>query len=640
MCGLWASLIKGSAQAPVNPLSASAGVAAQMGLDAVSVRGPNGRKLISLTTPAGVLHMGHARLAIYDVSAAGLQPMKYGPLTLCFNGALYNFKEIRSELAAMGEAFHTQTDTEVLLRAWFQWGPRALGRIDGMFAGMIHDARTHSLTIFRDRFGEKPLHILSDPDKLVLASEINQIKAAGYLNRPGIDKAAAQDFLDLGLAEAGRRTFFKGVERLLAGNYRVYDLSGHEISQSKDAYIWAALPQAPCRAYTEPRAAAEATRAALELSIERRLQADVPIGSCLSGGLDSSAIVRLAAQKLNGGQVIHCFCASFDEHDPNGLNLSERVYAMAAANARNIKLHFVDGNEATMISELNAVLERQGEPFAHTSILAQARVFAQAQGLGIKVMLDGQGADELFGGYAGMLGHRLADILQRDGVGAWRQEVSDFGGKGADLDVRALRFATFNAVVPEALRRYIGRLRGRWPQRWQVTAADMSFQPPQIDGLSRFESLSRTLMTYSSLPSLLRYEDRNAMTYGIEARLPFLSRELVELAAVLPGCVKARAGWTKAVLRDAIGDAVPHEIVRRRNKLGFVTPQDRWMKGALGEWTRDGIGFAKVRLAGLLKETVVGDILDHLGQDIQANNIGFRLGCLGHWAERQDATLG
>ena len=639
MCGLWASLIKGSAQGRNHHLSATASAAAQVALDAVGVRGPNGRNLISLSTPAGVLHMGHARLAIYDVSAAGLQPMRYGPLTLGFNGALYNFKEIRAELAAIGEAFHSQTDTEVLLRAWFQWGPGALRRFDGMFAGMIHDARTHSLTIFRDRFGEKPLHILSDPDKLVLASEINQIKAAGYLNSPSIDKAAAQDFLDLGLAEAGRRTFFKDVERLLAGNCRVYDLSGPEISQSKDAPIWPP-PQKPDRAYTDPRAAAEATRAALELSIERRLQADVPIGSCLSGGLDSSAIVRLAAHKLDDGQVINCFCASFDEHDINGLNLSERVYAVAAANACNIKLHFVDSNEATLIADLNAVLERQGEPFAHTSILAQARVFAQAQGLGIKVMLDGQGADEMFGGYAGMLGHRLADILQRDGVGAWRQGVSDFGSKGADLDVRALHFATFNAVVPEAPRRLIAKLRGRWPQRWQVTDADMSFQPPQIDGLDRFESLSRTLMTYSSLPSLLRYEDRNSMTYGIEARLPFLSHELVDLAAVLPGCIKARAGWTKAVLRDAIGDVVPDEIVRRRNKLGFVTPQDRWMKGALGEWTRDGIGFAKVRLASLLKEAVVKDILDHLGKDIQANNIGFRLGCLGHWAERQDATLG
>lgn len=639
MCGLWASLIRGGVPAPNKSLCATSKAEAQLGLEAVHLRGPNGRNLISLETPAGVLHMGHARLAIYDVSEAGQQPMHYGPLTLAFNGALYNFKEIRAELTAIGEHFTTQTDTEVLLRVWSKWGPKALSRFDGMFAGIVHDARTDTLTIFRDRFGEKPLHILSDSKKLVLASEINQFKAAGYLNKPGIDKQAAQDFLDLGLAEAGGRTFFKGVERLIAGTYRVYDLSRVATSQSKDEPLWAPLRSSPDPAYSNPHAAAKATRVALELSIERRMQADVPIGSCLSGGLDSSSIVRIAAQKLEDGQVMHCFCASFDEHDQNGRDLSERLYALAAAKTSNIKLHFVESNEATLPSELNAVLERQGEPFAHTSILAQARVFAQAQELGIKVMLDGQGADEMFGGYGGMLGHRLADILQHDGFKAWKQAVSDFGCEGADLDARALRYATFNALAPEAPRRLIAKLRGRWPQKWQVTNAEMSFQMPQIRNLERFESLSRTLMTYASLPSLLRYEDRNAMTYGIETRLPFLSQELVELAAVLPGSVKARAGWTKAVLRDAVGDLVPNQIVRRRNKLGFVTPQDRWMKGALGDWTRAGIGFARVRLAGLLKEPVVSDILDQLGHNTEANSIGFRLGCLGHWAESQDATL-
>jgi asparagine synthase (glutamine-hydrolysing) len=248
--------------------------------------------------------------------------------------------------------------------------------------------------------------------------------------------------------------------------------------------------------------------------------------------------------------------------------------------------------------------------------------------------LDGQGADELFGGYPGMLGHHLGDILLSQGFDAWRAAVLAFSRDGADLDAGALKRATFNAIVPEQARRTLAKLRGRWPQSTQVTRGEMSYGPARLQGLGRFESLMRTLQDQASLPSLLRYEDRNAMTFGIETRLPFLSSEMVDLAARIPGNIKARAGWTKAVLRDAAIDFVPELVVRRRKKLGFITPQDRWMAGPIQSWCREGTNLAVKYIPDLLDKVAVANVFTNIGVDAAINGVGFRLACFGHWAER------
>jgi asparagine synthase (glutamine-hydrolysing) len=636
MCGLWVSLIRNFAS------NAEAGQQScwnqsLAALDAVALRGPNDARLERIETPAGQLHLGHRRLAIYDTTQKGSQPMRYGSLTVVFNGGLYDFKDIRTQLETMGDVFETQTDTEVLLHAWLKWGSACLTRFDGMFAGALYDARGHTLHLFRDRHGEKPLHILSNDKGFAAASEIGQFKAASHLIAPKIDRDTVKDFLDTGLAESGTRTFFADVSRLMPGTERVYDLSGTTATLRAQRNLWPPLPNAPDKSLQDPRTAARAVADALDISVKRRLAADVTVGACLSGGLDSSAIVRMSARHIT--QSLHCFCAVFDENDLHGKNLSERPYAIEAANAAHLQLHFTAPTEADLASQLNRVLKRQGEPFAHTSIIAQAQVFEAASSQGIKVMLDGQGADELFGGYAGMLGHRLVDILRQEGFSAWKDAVGAFGSPGSDLDEAALKRATFNAGVPEGIRRSLAKLRGRWPQPWQMTSGEMMAEPKPHKGLSRFEGLMRDLVSERSLPGLLRYEDRNAMTFGIETRLPFLSREVTELAAILPGSVKARDGWTKAVLRDGVADLVPEAIVRRRNKLGFITPQDRWMAGPLFDWSQAGISFAKARLGDLLRGDVVAKVVASIGNNAEANGAGFRLACVGHWAELNNATL-
>lgn len=621
MCGIWASIgLPGD------------GAADRAGLSAAAGRGPDGEVLLTLDTPAGRLALGHRRLSIYDLDARAAQPMRIGPLIGLFNGSLYNFNAVRTELEALGIAFATTGDCEVLLQAWLRWGPQAMARFDGMFAALIHDARDHSFHLVRDRFGEKPLHVFERPGGgLAAASDIRQFAAASLLDQARIETDVLGRFLTLGTAEAGARTFVRGVRRVLPGTHEVWDLSGPRPVARKAVPLLAGFAR-PDPALADPRVAADALRDALQTAVRYRLIADVQVGACLSGGLDSSTIVRMSAALLPAGSRISSFCAVFDEADSSGRDLSERAYAMAAADHPGIDLQFVTPGDRAVADAMPEVVALQGEPFAHTSILAQHLVFKAARAAGVVAMLDGQGADELFGGYTGMLGHALADILLERGPGAWRTAARALAELSGEVDTAGLRRATLNAILPERLRRTISRARGRWPDPWQLTRAEPPLAALRQPDLGHLDSLVRDLVSTASLPGLLRYEDRNAMAVAIETRLPFLAAPVADLAMRMPAGVKVRDGWTKAVLRDAAEGIVPEMIVRRRRKLGFVSPHDRWMAGPLQDWARTGFGLAQERFGDLLADGIVGRLQERLGRDPVANTVGFRLACAGHWA--------
>jgi asparagine synthase (glutamine-hydrolysing) len=621
MCGIWASIgLPGD------------GAADRAGLSAAASRGPDGEALLTLETPAGRLALGHRRLSIYDLDARAAQPMRVGPLTGLFNGSLYNFASVRAELEALGIAFATMGDCEVLLQAWLRWGPQAMARFDGMFAALIHDARDQCLHLVRDRFGEKPLHVLEHPGGArAIASEIRQFTAAGLLDQARIDAEVLTRFLALSTAEAGTETFVRGVRRLLPGTHETWDLSGPQAVVRPAAALFAGFSR-PDPALADPRVAAEALRSALLEAVSNRLIADVQVGACLSGGLDSSTIVRMSAGLLPSGSRIASFCAVFDEIDTGGRDLSERAFALAAAEHPGIELQFVTPHDQAVADAMLDVVRLQGEPFAHTSILAQHFVFKAARAAGVVAMLDGQGADELFGGYTGMLGHALADILLEQGPGAWRRAARALADLSGEADTAGLRRATINAILPERLRRAISRTRGRWPDPWQLTRAEPPLAEPRQPDLGHLDSLVRELVTNASLPGLLRYEDRNAMAVAIETRLPFLAAPVADLAMRMPFAVKVRGGWTKAVLRDAAEGIVPDMIVRRRQKLGFVSPHDRWMAGPLHDWALSGVALAQERFGGLLADGIVGRLQQQIGRDPVANSAGFRLACAGHWA--------
>lgn len=607
-------------------------------ISAVSSRGPDAMDSLTIEIGKKELILGHARLSIYDLSQNARQPMKRENLVAVFNGALYNFKEIRKELESKGYEFSTESDTETLLISWQEWGPKCLRKFEGMFALILYDEIEKKLYLARDRFGEKPLHIFSNGGKIAFASEINQFFEAKLLSEPKIDRNIARRFLDFGISEAGEQTFFVGVKRLLPNKWACYQISDNEVSLIETGEIFEPLYQLT-KSNSDYKAKKTNLRNALVESVKQRLVADVKVGACLSGGIDSSAIVRIASQLLPKNEVLECICAVFDEIDIAGNDLSERKYALAASDLPNLRLHFVDLGSENLPNLINDILRRQGEPFAHSSIIAQYKVFEKARDLGLKVMLDGQGADEIFAGYSGMAGAALSDILFKYGIRQVSECINELIVAPSDFDKKSLKLSIGNTIIPERMRRIIARLRGKWPSELQITNSEMDFAPKKIARISYLDSLIVNLLENLSLPSLLRYEDRNAMSFGVETRLPFLDSKVIESAFDCDGLDKLKNGLTKAVLRDAMSNYLPKEIASRRKKLGFITPQDKWMETILKNWCEEGAKSAYLRACSILNIGKAKRLMSEIGKSTSINNTIFRLAILGHFLELYDANV-
>lgn len=615
MCGLWLTIAL--------PESREA-------LSAAAHRGPDGEGLRTFETPAGLLVMGHRRLSIYDPSPAGAQPMSAGRRTVIFNGAIYNFLELRAELEGKGHVFATQTDTEVLLAAYAAWDAECLTRFNGMFAFALYDEPRQRLFLARDRFGEKPLHFARSGRGWAFASEIGQLlKFAPDLAR--LNLARTGDFLNLGLVDAADETFFEPVRRFPAAHAAVIDLARGPEAELRPVRYWS--PPAVDQSLVRPEDAASELAPAMRRAVNLRLAADVPVGTCLSGGLDSTWIARLAEGQRGGGPAFSCVSAVFDAEDLKGGSLSERPFVEAAVEGRRFDVHIISPSDREVADQFDGIVRAQGEPFGSASICAQYFVFREAGRAGLKVMLDGQGADELFGGYAGMLGSFLADRAAALDLASWRRDIAAFGAPGGDVSEAELFRATYTNAMPEWARRAIGRVRGRWPPP-NLLAPRLALPPAarQSPG-SRFDGLVRQLIEHTSLPGLLRYEDRNAMAHGVESRLPFLDAKVAELALRMPASAKISTGETKRAVRLAAAGEVPELILRRRRKLGFVAPQDLWFRGALGELARDAILTARNDWGWLFDAGVLDQVEKGVGRDETAGLLAFRVLSFVRWAQ-------
>jgi asparagine synthase (glutamine-hydrolysing) len=519
--------------------------------EAMAHRGPDGQ---------GTWRDDHAglafrRLAVIDLDHRSDQPLHLGPWHLVFNGEIYNYRELRVELERLGHAFLTEGDGEVLLHAWAQWEEGSLRRLEGMYAFAVwHDARRR-LTLARDPFGEKPLFWARDGERLVFASELGALRPTAP-RPPTAREAALAPYLARGLMPPIDQSFLAGVRRLPAGHLLRFDAEGVEVARH-----WAPRAVEPPATYPE---AVEALRAALTDSIRLRLRSDVPVGTSLSGGVDSSAIVGLAAG-LAGDHTRHAFTARF----PGYARDEWRYAAEVAAAAGVVKHHEVEPTPAQLLEDLDDLLAVQAEPVGSLSVYAQWRVMRAARDAGVTVLLDGQGADEVLGGYEGTAGWaartRGAPAVLRGLAGADRREVL--------LALGAER-------MPAAVRRRHRRgLSSPYASAHVIDAAVGVDAPLPAGGRSR-DPLRRELLRqafHTSLPELLRYADRDSMAHGRETRLPFLDRGVVELALSLPPAFLLRGGLRKAVLRDAVRDVVPASVLDRRDKIGFEPPQDAWL---------------------------------------------------------------
>jgi asparagine synthase (glutamine-hydrolysing) len=509
--------------------------------------------------------LGHRRLTIIDPTDDSAQPMRdaSGRFVLVYNGELYNYVELRAELERAGRRFATVGDTEVVLEAWAQWGPACLERFVGMWAFALLDAERRQLVLCRDRFGIKPLFYTHAAAGLRFASEIKGLLAA--MDTPEPDESIVAGFLFSG-ADTGSETFFRGIHRLPAAHLLEVPLDDPRRAAARR--YW----ELPDEVDADGEDAAARFAELFRESVRIHTRSDVAVGTCLSGGLDSSAIVCTASALKASGLLPATYRHQAFGYVPPDDAVSERRWMDMVVERTGVALAEVRPAPDRFAASLETIVQQQDEPFGSTSIAAQWFVFEAARQAGMKVMLDGQGADEVLGGYHGYLATIAAGMLSERRPLAYAQLALDHRRRLGAWPLPAGAVTT--AMLPGPVRSVAGHLRpshgrDRSPALASVLAVPLHGRMPAAAPLpTELQALLRH-QVQTSLPSLLRYEDRNSMAHSIEARVPFLDHRLVELAFRLPGESKVRGADTKRVLREAMKGVLPEPVRTRRDKLGF-----------------------------------------------------------------------
>ncbi len=531
--------------------------------DAQAHRGPDGTGHFV----HGTVGLAHRRLAVID-RKGGVQPFRRGPYVLIYNGVVYNFRELREELRRLGQTFRTSSDTEVVAAAWAVWGAAALDRFNGMFALAVTDTRTGETVLVRDQFGIKPLYLSCVPGRVLFASELKPLLATGLVDcRP--DELTLFRYLRFRVHDDTDRTFFAGISRLLPGELARISPDGTVVRETYTS-LHRQLGEAaaePGRPYGPD--AAEEFAGTLQTAIRRRLIADVPIGTALSGGLDSSTVVAtvngLLLDRDGEAGAIGDRQQSFSAVFPGELNDEERYVDAVAARCRSLTVHKVRPSPAGFLADLEDFVRTQEEPTISTGPYAQYCVMRTAA-QHVTVMIDGQGADELMAGYVPYYLVRLRELRR---LGERRRLIMELA-KAQDVLWRLGRFtikdrlAGRRAIPTESV--ISAEFQARYEDQRLITVAD-DLKHRLEDDVFR-----------SSLQSLLRYEDRNTMRFSIEGRVPFLDTDLVKLLWSLDSEAILHAGWNKRALRDAARPLLPELITRRRNKIGFTTPESTWFR--------------------------------------------------------------
>ena len=549
MCGL-AGFI------PSSVVSATDKVNVQKMMDAGSHRGPDSNDLFANEC----LVLAHARLAIIDVGPSANQPMTISGYTLVFNGEIYNYKEIRSELISLDIKFDTQGDTEVVLRAFIKWGNEAVKKFNGMWALAIYDVKKRELFFSRDRFGEKPLYFYNTHEGLYFASEVKQILEV--VASPKFNRDIAISYLLGGMENHTEQTFIQGVYSLSAGTNVIYDFNtGMGIPETYYNLDAAIRSDNGVHDYNKSEFSE-----LFEDSVRLRLRSDVQVGLCVSGGIDSTAIAVAASKvlgddrsKLLSGLHMSSFEPQYDESE----------FAKALAKKSGLQLDIVMPDADTLQSQIDEVARCQDEPFGGPSMLMGMNLYSHASHKGLKVMLSGQGADEVFLGYDryvsaaasfGELKTFKGIIANLDRTGLSLKQFIQYIIYFRSSNIRSLITRRRSFVRPEVLAQYADK------DIEELCASFGNIKNMQLSEIKKFQ-----------LPHLLRYEDRNSMHSGVEVRVPFLDHRLVEYGLKLKLDDKISDGWMKYPIRDYLSNNGLDEIAWRKKKFGFEAPKDHWL---------------------------------------------------------------
>ncbi len=539
--------------------------------DALAHRGPDGEGF--WINENKNVAFGHRRLAIIDLTDAAAQPLHYlKRYTIVHNGEIYNYIELRDELQKKGYQFKSQSDTEVILAAYDCWKEDCLQQFDGMFAFAIWDEQEQTLFAARDRFGEKPFYYFFDGEQFLFASEMKALWAAGVQKE--INHTMLLNYIGLGWVKNPvdlSQTFYKNIVCLPQSHYLQLSLRDgkNEIVQYWD------LDKETVSTISEDEAV-EQFQQLFSTSVKRRLRSDVEVGTSLSGGLDSSAVIAASSTLQTVSKSSQCFTASFP-----GFEKDETSLAKLVANHFQLQ-HFTTTPVANEFStDLQKIMQQQEEPFQSASIYAQYKVYELAKQHGIKVILDGQGADEILAGYHKYIhwffqeeyGRRKLQALSYERKAFASNEIAvDWGWKNK----LAAKFPEIAAVQLESKAyKELKHHAGITNEYLKAYTNKKNLYKPIVRKLN--DLLYFNTMQFG-LEELLRYADRNSMAHGVEVRLPFLNHELVQFIFSLPSTMKMQNGFTKSILRKSMDSFLPKEIVWRTDKIGYEPPQQLWMQ--------------------------------------------------------------
>jgi asparagine synthase (glutamine-hydrolysing) len=531
-------------------------------------RGPDAQRTQNLRVGSWHVGLAHQRLAILDLSDAGIQPMlsPSGRSLIAYNGEVYNYLELRRELEARGVVFRTRTDTEVIAAACEEYGVTdALARLNGMWAFVWIDLIEGRIVIARDRFGVKPMYLYSGEGVFAFGSEIKTLVRSLGL-RCAINVRAVATFLRALQQDTSDETFFEGVNSLMPGHYaELVDDRGQPRVRIRRYWTLDGRAEPPAR----ETAAIDVTRALLSDAIKLRLRSDVPIGLLLSGGLDSSAVAALAVAQLGTGSNLTFISAVSDDKTADESPFIRQVARHLGRPVQEVRLEF---GEESLLPLIARVTEQCDEPLSGFSCVAQNLLMQRARETGVTVLLSGQGADEVFCGYRKYAAFQLQSLLRS---GRWLAAMRLFAGF-------LHRRTVLNEFSPAQARRYL--------PKWAVASLEDVGGPaldhvpllcPPLGNRADVRDRQRADIEHLSIPALTHWEDRNSMSWSCEVRNPFLDYRLVQFGVNLPMALKVHDGWTKYVLRRAVSGSLPPPIVWRRDKRGFSTPEARMLRNEL-----------------------------------------------------------
>jgi asparagine synthase (glutamine-hydrolysing) len=550
--------------------------------DAIMHRGPDGEG--QWLNSASKVGLAHRRLSIIDLSEQANQPMHYanGRYTIAFNGEIYNYIELKKELVAKGYEFKTQSDTEVLMALYDLKKEHCLSDLDGMFAFAIWDEKEQQLFCARDRFGEKPFYYHNSNNRFYFASEMKALFAAGVQKK--LSDKRLYYYLSYNTVEDpfdNSSTFFNNIFQLEPSHYLVIKSGGNiikkkywDINVSEDKSI--TFDAAVTKFYS-----------LFETSIKRRLRSDVPVGSSLSGGLDSSSIVLLIDSLKEKGQTQKTFSARFKNFAKDE---GEHMQAVIDK-AKHVEAFYTWPTEDVLINEIDKIMFHQEEPFGGASILAQWEVMKLAKQNNVTVLIDGQGADEILAGYKPLYISYLNQLFPTNRK-LYRQEAQKF--EEFNGMKHSLSFTTKMMMMHPSTFKNVSQLYKSISGKKTTTNVPvpfvgeynkeflnevLSFKPPVfIENNDNLKRSQLNIIQKKGFQSLLRFADRNSMAFQRELRLPFLSHELVEFAFTLPDEFKIHQGWTKYIQREAMKGILPESITWRKDKIGYEPPEKNWLE--------------------------------------------------------------